>query len=150
MSQMVCALMNEVIRMQTAIMQSVFMATYQGRLCAPRPVIRLPQTMLRGSVLYKPVQSSRMHRSGSVRRASAPRLAVAAALKFDTKVFTPERVEFAGSEEYIYRGGRDKFKHLPEAFKGIKRIAFIGWGSQVRHCMKTSILQSPRARVACR
>lgn len=56
---------------------------------------------------------------------------VVASLKFDTKVFTPERVEFAGSEEFIYRGGRDRFKHLPEAFKGIKRIAFIGWGSQV-------------------
>lgn len=36
----------------------------------------------------------------------------AAALKFDTKVFQPEKVEFAGREEYIYRGGRDKFQLL--------------------------------------
>jgi ketol-acid reductoisomerase len=56
-----------------------------------------------------------------------------AALKFDTKVFTPEKVDFAGTEEYIYRGGRDKFSLLPDAFKGIKKIAFIGWGSQVIH-----------------
>lgn len=56
-----------------------------------------------------------------------------AAIKFDTKVFTPEKVDFAGTEEYIYRGGRDKYKLLPEAFKGIKKISFIGWGSQVSH-----------------
>ena len=149
-SQMAWALMSEARRMQTAKMQSVLMATCQGRLCAPRPVVRLPQTSLRGLVLHKPVQSSRVLRSGSVRRASAPRLAVAAALKFDTKVFTPERVEFAGSEEYIYRGGRDKFKQLPEAFKGVKRIAFIGWGSQVRYHIKTPFLQYLRADVACR
>lgn len=29
------------------------------------------------------------------------------------------------------RGGRDLFKLLPEAFKGIKQIGVIGWGSQV-------------------
>ena len=28
------------------------------------------------------------------------------------------------------RGGRDKFSKLPEAFKGIKQIGVIGWGSQ--------------------
>jgi len=28
------------------------------------------------------------------------------------------------------RGGRDKFSLLPEAFKGIKQIGVIGWGSQ--------------------
>lgn len=27
-------------------------------------------------------------------------------------------------------GGRDKFHLLPEAFKGIKKIGVIGWGSQ--------------------
>ena len=147
---MAWALMSAARRMQTTKMQSVLMTTCQGRLCAPRPVIRLPQTSLRGLVLHKPVQSSRVLRSGSFRRASAPRLAVAAALKFDTKVFTPERVEFAGSEEYIYRGGRNKFKQLPEAFKGIKRIAFIGWGSQVRYHVKTAFSQCLRAEVSCR
>ena len=46
------------------------------------------------------------------------RNAVAERLDFDTKVFQKEKVSFAGAEEYIYRGGRDKYKMLPEAFKG--------------------------------
>ncbi len=117
--------------MQATMMQPMLMASCQGRLYAPRPVVALPQTSLRRVNLCKPLQSSRVLRSASVRRASTSRLEVAAILKFDTKIFTPERVEFAGNEEFIYRGGRDKYKHLPEAFKGIKRIAFIGWGSQV-------------------
>lgn len=29
------------------------------------------------------------------------------------------------------RGGRNLFPLLPEAFKGIKQIGVIGWGSQV-------------------
>ena len=29
------------------------------------------------------------------------------------------------------RGGRDLFHLLPDAFKGIKQIGVIGWGSQV-------------------
>lgn len=29
------------------------------------------------------------------------------------------------------RGGRDLFPLLPEAFKGVKQIGVIGWGSQV-------------------
>ncbi|KAK9863790.1 hypothetical protein WJX84_004725 [Apatococcus fuscideae] len=41
-----------------------------------------------------------------------------------------ELVQFPGSEENIYVGGRDKFSHLPKAFEGIKQIGFIGWGSQ--------------------
>ena len=46
------------------------------------------------------------------------RNAVAERLDFDTKVFPKEKVSFAGSEEFIYVGGRDKYKLLPEAFKG--------------------------------
>jgi ketol-acid reductoisomerase len=30
----------------------------------------------------------------------------------------------------VHRGGRDKFSKLPEAFRGIKQIGVIGWGSQ--------------------
>lgn len=33
---------------------------------------------------------------------------------------------FAEKEEYIYRGGRDKFAKLPEAFKGIKQVRAVG------------------------
>jgi ketol-acid reductoisomerase len=55
----------------------------------------------------------------------------AAALEFDTKVFPKEKISFVdGLDEFIYRGGRDKFQLLPEAFKGIKQIGVIGWGSQ--------------------
>lgn len=70
--------------------------------------------------------------TSSSRRASAvaPLAAVAPKLEFDTKVFQKEKVEFAGFEEFIYRGGRDKLDKLPEAWKGIKEIGVIGWGSQ--------------------
>jgi ketol-acid reductoisomerase len=68
----------------------------------------------------------------TTRRASAvaPLAAVAPKLEFDTKVFQKEKVEFAGFEEFIYRGGRDKLSKLPEAWKGIKTVGVIGWGSQ--------------------
>mmetsp|Transcript_25254 Transcript_25254/g.63638 ORF Transcript_25254/g.63638 Transcript_25254/m.63638 type:complete len:445 (-) Transcript_25254:661-1995(-) len=60
------------------------------------------------------------------------RLAALAAVKidFDTKVFEKELTKFADTEEYIVRGGRDKFSALPQAFAGIKKIGVIGWGSQ--------------------
>jgi len=51
-------------------------------------------------------------------------------LDFDTKSFEKELTSFAGKEEYIIRGGRDKFDKLPAAFKGISKIGVIGWGSQ--------------------
>ncbi|KAF8409030.1 hypothetical protein HHK36_005102 [Tetracentron sinense] len=51
-------------------------------------------------------------------------------LDFETSVFKKEKVTLAGHEEYIVRGGRDLFHLLPDAFKGIKQIGVIGWGSQ--------------------
>ncbi|GJN18207.1 hypothetical protein PR202_gb05346 [Eleusine coracana subsp. coracana] len=51
-------------------------------------------------------------------------------LDFETSVFKKEKVSLAGHDEYIVRGGRDLFPLLPEAFKGIKQIGVIGWGSQ--------------------
>ncbi|KAJ1284560.1 hypothetical protein BS78_03G213800 [Paspalum vaginatum] len=51
-------------------------------------------------------------------------------LDFETSVFKKEKVSLAGHEEYIVRGGRDLFPLLPEAFKGVKQIGVIGWGSQ--------------------
>eukprot|EP00475_Leptophrys_vorax_P031812 TRINITY_DN4844_c0_g1_i1.p1 TRINITY_DN4844_c0_g1~~TRINITY_DN4844_c0_g1_i1.p1 ORF type:complete len:584 (-),score=49.86 TRINITY_DN4844_c0_g1_i1:193-1944(-) len=53
-----------------------------------------------------------------------------AEVQFDSKVFTKEKINLAGREEYIVRGGRNLFPLLPEAFKGIKKIGVIGWGSQ--------------------
>jgi ketol-acid reductoisomerase len=63
-------------------------------------------------------------------RQSAVKVLNAVYLDFDTKVFAKELVEFAGKEEYIVRGGRDKFDKLPAAFSGFKQIGVIGWGSQ--------------------
>ncbi|CAI9089245.1 OLC1v1023782C1 [Oldenlandia corymbosa var. corymbosa] len=51
-------------------------------------------------------------------------------LDFETSVFKKEKIDLAGHEEYIVKGGRDLFKLLPDAFKGIKQIGVIGWGSQ--------------------
>ncbi|XWS44565.1 hypothetical protein CRYUN_Cryun15aG0057400 [Craigia yunnanensis] len=51
-------------------------------------------------------------------------------LDFETSVFKKQKVSLAGHDEYIVRGGRDLFKFLPDAFKGIKQIGVIGWGSQ--------------------
>jgi len=51
-------------------------------------------------------------------------------LDFETSVFRKEKVSLAGHEEYIVRGGRNLFPLLPEAFKGVKQIGVIGWGSQ--------------------
>jgi ketol-acid reductoisomerase len=34
--------------------------------------------------------------------------------------------------QFIVRGGRDLFPLLPEAFKGVKQIGVLGWGSQVK------------------
>ncbi len=52
-------------------------------------------------------------------------------LDFNTKVFAKEHAKFANTEEYIVRGGRDKFPLLKEAFKNIKSVGVLGWGSQV-------------------
>jgi len=49
---------------------------------------------------------------------------------FDSKVFPVERVSFAGIEESILKGGRDKFPLLKDAWKGVKKVGVIGWGSQ--------------------
>ncbi|KAI4319749.1 hypothetical protein MLD38_033311 [Melastoma candidum] len=51
-------------------------------------------------------------------------------LDFKTTVFKKEKINLAGHDEYIVRGGRDLFPLLPDAFKGIKQIGVIGWGSQ--------------------
>jgi len=74
-------------------------------------------------------------RAAPLRAARAGRRTVmvaAADIKLDlhSNVFDKEIVQFAERTEVIYRGGRDKFAKLPEAFKGISTIGVIGWGSQ--------------------
>ncbi|CAN6570320.1 unnamed protein product [Malus baccata var. baccata] len=51
-------------------------------------------------------------------------------LDFDSSVFTKEKINLAGYDEYFVRGGMDKFHLLLDAFKGIKQIGVVGWGSQ--------------------
>jgi ketol-acid reductoisomerase len=51
-------------------------------------------------------------------------------VEFSTEIFKKEKITPAGRDEYIVRGGRDLFHLLPKAFKGIKKIGVIGWGSQ--------------------
>ncbi|MBA0626879.1 hypothetical protein Godav_004465 [Gossypium davidsonii] len=51
-------------------------------------------------------------------------------LDFHTSIFQKENISLAGHEEYIVRGGRHLFPLLDDAFKGIKQIGVIGWGSQ--------------------
>ncbi|RXH68758.1 hypothetical protein DVH24_031091 [Malus domestica] len=64
------------------------------------------------------------------RMVSMPSIKPPPSLDFDTSVFTKEKINLAGHNEYIVRGGRDLFHLLPDAFKGIKQIGVIGWGSQ--------------------
>lgn len=54
----------------------------------------------------------------------------AKASNFDTKSFTKEEINLAGTTEYIVRGGRDVFSGLSSAFAHIKTVGVIGWGSQ--------------------
>ncbi|KAI3428455.1 hypothetical protein D9Q98_007282 [Chlorella vulgaris] len=86
------------------------------------------------------VALSSVSRPSSALRAAAPRASrtgrrsvnvqSAVELDYDVKVFDKELVSFAEKEEYIIRGGRDKFSKLPAAFAGIKSVGVIGWGSQ--------------------
>merc|ERR1719329_1943437 len=49
---------------------------------------------------------------------------------FTSEIFKTEDVQMSDTVETILRGGRDLFPLLPEAFEGIEKIGFIGWGSQ--------------------
>ena len=50
-------------------------------------------------------------------------------LDFETKVFTKEIIEVAGTTEAIVRGGRHLLPLLPQALEGVSQIGVIGWGS---------------------
>ena len=69
-------------------------------------------------------------RAPCTRRLLRQQSCAVAVLEFDTKVFQKEKVDFAGHSEFIYRGGRDKYSLLPEAFQGFSKIGVVGWGSQ--------------------
>lgn len=69
-------------------------------------------------------------RRAAVSRRGAVQVSAAVHLDFNTASFKKELVKFVDTEEYIVRGGRDKFPGLKTAFKDIKKIGVIGWGSQ--------------------
>lgn len=48
--------------------------------------------------------------------------ATAPKLDYNCSAFKRDLVEFAGEQEYIVKGGRDKFSGLAEAFAGIKEV----------------------------
>ncbi|KOM43776.1 hypothetical protein LR48_Vigan05g138100 [Vigna angularis] len=79
---------------------------------------------------FKSLKLSRCGAALGARMVAAPAVKAPTQLDFDTKVFKKEKVNLAGHDEYIVRGGRDLFHFLPDAFKGIKQIGVIGWGSQ--------------------
>ncbi|KAL3509163.1 hypothetical protein ACH5RR_028564 [Cinchona calisaya] len=68
-------------------------------------------------------------------------------LIFDTKVFKKEKINLAGHDQSIVRERSDLFKFLPDAFKGIKQIGVIGWGSQIG--LRKGSHSFDEARVAC-
>ncbi|KAL5221872.1 hypothetical protein ABZP36_026585 [Zizania latifolia] len=79
-----------------------------------------------------PLAASAGRRGAVAAKVSSPQVisATMPSLDFETSVFKKEKVSLAGHDEYIVRGGRNLFPLLPEAFKGIKQIGVIGWGSQ--------------------
>ncbi|KAJ4827023.1 hypothetical protein Tsubulata_018186, partial [Turnera subulata] len=90
-----------------------------ARSAAKPALVSVPTANLRGS-------SSAL----GARMVSVPAVKPIPSLDFDTSVFKKEKISLAGHDEYIVRGGRDLFHLLPDAFKGIKQIGVIGWGSQ--------------------
>ena len=83
----------------------------------------------------KTSSSSRRGLSVSAMAVKAPELDI------NTKVFTKEMVDVAGEQEYIVRGGRDKFSLLPAALKNVKSIGVCGWGRKRRRKRKTSAIR---------
>ncbi|XAR72558.1 Ketol-acid reductoisomerase [Bertholletia excelsa] len=61
---------------------------------------------------------------------SVPAIKSPMSLDFETSVFKKDKISLAGHDEYIVKGGRNLFPLLPDAFKGIKQIGVMGWGSQ--------------------
>ncbi|MED7787894.1 ketol-acid reductoisomerase [Francisella sp. 19X1-34] len=51
-------------------------------------------------------------------------------MKIQSNIFEVKEYNLGGHNETIVAGGRHLFEKLPQAFKGIKQIGVIGWGSQ--------------------
>ncbi|CAM0881915.1 unnamed protein product [Alopecurus aequalis] len=104
----------------------------------PKTLNPAPKTPAVGSVSFPATQplcslaASAGRRGAVAAKVASPSVIGTAmpSLDFETSVFKKEKVSLAGHEEFIVRGGRNLFPLLPEAFKGIKQIGVLGWGSQ--------------------
>lgn len=103
-----------------AFVPSVFLA----RVSTPRSTTFLP------SRSTPPCQNTPFKRATIIAAAPSVLEERAKAADFTTVAFTKEQISLAGTTEYIVRGGRDVFPNLRQAFKSVKRIGVIGWGSQ--------------------
>ncbi|PWZ10042.1 Ketol-acid reductoisomerase, chloroplastic [Zea mays] len=93
--------------------------------------VSFPATHQPACLLSSPAPGSLRRRDVAAMVSAPPAVGTAMpSLDFDTSVFNKEKVSLAGHDEYIVRGGRNLFPLLPEAFKGVKQIGVIGWGSQ--------------------
>ncbi|EAY75202.1 hypothetical protein OsI_03093 [Oryza sativa Indica Group] len=116
-------------------------STSSTALAHPKTLNPASKSAAAGSVSFPAAQppcplaasaGGRRRRGAVAAKVSSPQVigATMPSLDFETSVFKKEKVSLAGHDEYIVRGGRNLFPLLPEAFKGIKQIGVIGWGSQ--------------------
>ncbi|KAF0920660.1 hypothetical protein E2562_036149 [Oryza meyeriana var. granulata] len=113
-------------------------STSSTALAHPKTLNPASKSSAAGSVSFPASQppcllaASAGRRRGVASKVSSPQVigTTMPSLDFETSVFKKEKVSLAGHDEYIVRGGRNLFPLLPEAFKGIKQIGVIGWGSQ--------------------
>ncbi|RAL45038.1 hypothetical protein DM860_003797 [Cuscuta australis] len=92
-----------------------------------------PGFLSSSAAMFRPLRAGALPSGGPVAAVavSAPATIKSSdSLDFETSLFKKEKISLAGHDEYIVRGGRDLFSLLPDAFKGIKQIGVIGWGSQ--------------------
>ncbi|KAE9464473.1 hypothetical protein C3L33_03586, partial [Rhododendron williamsianum] len=98
---------------------------------APKTLGGLRLGFLSSKTALKPLKARAFPGSSlRVQAVSVPAMKPPTTIDFETSVFNKEKITLAGHDEYIVRGGRDLFPLLPDAFKGIKQIGVIGWGSQ--------------------
>jgi len=96
-------------------------------------------SLIGGAAAFQPTTNGAFtpaHGSASFRGINRPALrkSVTGPVMFETKIFKKETFDFSvapdPTSEDILRGGRDKFPLVKEAFKDIKQVGVIGWGSQ--------------------
>lgn len=148
--------------MAAAASSSCYTAVSASSKTLAKPVAKSfsPTNLSFSKLSFQPARARRCTAVGGAlgtRMVSAPPVTLPASLDFETSIFKKERINLAGHDEvrdsskfliyseklslsnffgyflqYIVKGGRDLFHLLPDAFKGIKQIGVIGWGSQVK------------------